>query len=55
MNQTDKAIEEITRALNAGSVANADITSANSGVNGIDLLAAANVTTTDSALRSASP
>ena len=45
MNQTDKAIEEITRALNAGSVANADITSSNSGVNGIDLLAAANVVT----------
>jgi hypothetical protein len=46
MNQTDKAIEEITRALSsAGGVANADITSQNSGVNGIDLLAAANVVT----------
>lgn len=46
MNQTDKALEEISKALKAGSeVANADITSANSGVNGIDLLGAANIVT----------
>lgn len=45
MNQTDNALDEITKALEGVNVANADVTSANSGANNIDLRAASHIVT----------
>jgi hypothetical protein len=45
MNQTDKALDEITKALEGVNIANADVTSANSGANNIDLRAASHIVT----------